>query len=256
MNESINTWLQFQLSWGGVDNFLMSGECIPFDYTWPGIERIVDVLRNDPDTQITSGSKGDALDTTNIAESFKKLSVTDALRSRFSMVHYKLQNFYDSGQLLDGFEKRVMEPWTCALRVAGFTWTRCYPILFISGPQCATNYHMDFSHVLAWQIHGTKMFSSLRDPERWAPLEMRIHSNGVKKPREIAADDVIAHKMTPGTVLWNAFLTPHWVEASDQVACSLNISHGGLRYQGKLCLHEEEIEQWQQDHPNEKKLLF
>ena len=100
-----------------------------------------------------------------------------------------------------------MEPWQHALKSAGFTWTRCYPILFISGPNCATNYHMDYSHVLAWQLYGTKRFSGLKDPERFAPLETRIHSAGITKPDAIQDDDVLSYDLKPGDVLWNAFLT-------------------------------------------------
>jgi hypothetical protein len=142
-----------------------------------------------------------------------------------------------------------------ALSSAGFTWTRCYPIIFISGPQCATNYHMDYSHVLAWQIYGTKIFTGLKDPDRWAPLETRIHSKGVLRPEGITVDDGLTYEMTPGTVLWNTFLTPHWVEASDKIACSINISHGGLCYQGKYYRHEEEVKQWQHEHPDEEEVL-
>lgn len=255
MHKTINTWQQFQKSWDGVLNFLLEGECVPFSYTMPPIEHIIDELRADSEVRITSGAKSDTLDLTDIAESFRRLPIEEALRSPFALAHFKLEKFYGRGQLLDGFEEQVMEPWKRALSTAGFTWRRCYPIIFISGPRRATNYHLDYSHVLAWQIHGTKTFSGFRDPDRWAPLETRIHSKGVRRPEGITADDELSYEMTPGTVLWNAFLTPHWVEASDKVACSVNISHGGLRYKGKLCRHEEEVEQWQRDHPYEEKVL-
>jgi hypothetical protein len=256
MNKTISTWQQFQESWDGVLNFLMKCECVPFSYSLPSIERIIDELRYDSETRITPGVKGNALELTDIAESFRRLPLEEAVKATFSLAHFKLQKFYGRGQLLEGFEEHVMEPWKRSLSEAGFTWTRCYPILFISGPQCASNYHLDYSHVLAWQTHGTKIFSGLQDPDRWAPLETRVHCKGVKRPEGITVDDVLAYEMTPGTVLWNTFLTPHWVEASDKIACSINISHGGLRYRGRLCRHEEEVEQWQRDHPDEEKVLF
>ncbi|MCZ8510879.1 hypothetical protein O9H85_00170 [Paenibacillus filicis] len=255
MKKTISTWQQFQESWEGVINFLMDGECIPFSYSMPSIEHIVDELRYDPETRITIGTKGKSLDLRDVAESVRRLSIEEALHSPFAMAHFKLQKFYNPGKLLDGFEEDVMEPWKRALKSAGFTWTRCYPILFISGPQCATNYHMDYSHVLAWQIYGTKLFTGLKDPDRWAPLETRIHCKGVQRPEGITEEDELTYVMTPGTVLWNTFLTPHWVEASDKIACSINISHGGLSYRGKLCRHEDELKLWQLEHPDEEEVL-
>ena len=51
------------------------------------------------------------------------------------------------------------------------------------------------------------------------------------------------------SVLFNKLLTPHWVEAvGEEVAVSLNISHGGLRLRGELCRNERELEAWRGDH--------
>ena len=50
-------------------------------------------------------------------------------------------------------------------------------------------------------------------------------------------------------MLFNKLLTPHWVEAvGEEVAVSLNISHGGLRLRGELCRNERELEAWRGDH--------
>ncbi len=256
MHKTVSTWQQFQQSWDGVLNFLLDGECIPFSYNMPSMERIVDTLRSDPETRITPGVKSNTLELADITESFRQLPLDEAVHASFALAHFKLQKFFGPGQLLEGFEEQVMEPWMQALREAGFTWTRCYPILFMSGPRCATNYHMDYSQVMAWQTHGTKLFSGLKDPERWAPLETRIHAKGIQRPEGITEADELTYTMTTGTCLWNTFLTPHWVEASEQAACSINISHGGLRYQGKLCRHEQEVADWQQNHPDKSRILF
>lgn len=242
MKHTVNTWSEFREKWDGVINFLMGGECVPFSFEMPPIERVVDEVRRDADARIWRGAKGEELDRVDIAEQFRRLPIEQAVHSSFQMSHFKLESFYGTGQLLHGFEEQVMEPWRQALSEAGFTWTRCYPILFVSGPHAATNYHMDMSHVLAWQVHGTKVFSGLKDPVRWAPLEARINSSsGTRRPDGIVEADVLAYTMTPGTVLWNCFLTPHWVEASDSIAYSINISHRGLALNGQLCRHEEEL---------------
>jgi hypothetical protein len=52
--------------------------------------------------------------------------------------------------------------------------------------------------------------------------------------------------MKPGDVLWNALLTPHWVNATSEPALSLNFSLRGLRRNGKLCRHEQEFLDWQE----------
>ena len=251
-HKAITTWDEFRQHWDGVLNFTMKGECVPFAFEMPAIETVIDVIRRDSDARIWRGAKGDSLDKTDIAEAFRKLPIEEALHAQFQMSHFKLHNFYGKQQLFHGFVEQVIEPWQQALKAAGFSWTRCYPILFISGPNCATNYHMDYSHVLAWQLYGTKRFSGLKDPERFAPLETRIHAAGIRKPDTIQDEDILTYELQAGDVLWNAFLTPHWVEASDAVTYSINLSHGGLRLNGKLCRHEQELEEWRLAHPEDR----
>jgi hypothetical protein len=173
------------------------------------------------------------------------------MKQPFAMGNYRLGEFDAPGKFLHGFEKRVLDPWRAALAAHGFTFERCYPIIFLGGPGYATNYHMDFSHVLAWQVYGVKRFCGLRDPDRWAPREMRVlYRAGIfEKPPEITEADALCYEMKPGDVLWNTILTPHWVEASDSVAMSINISHGGIRLHGKLCPVEQELDNFRAKHP-------
>lgn len=254
MHRTVSTWTEFNAHWNGLHNFLMEGQCVPFDYAMPPIEKVLAVVRDDKDANISSGVKGDSLDLESQAEQFRGLPLEEALKGKFGLAHYRLKNFYGPGQLLEGFQEQVMEPWQNALRQAGFTWTRCYPILFASGAGCATNYHLDYSHVVAWQVSGTKRFSGLTEPDKWVTLEERIHCGGLKMPEGITPTDTLSYDMTPGTVLWNCLLTPHWVEAGDEPSYSINISHGGLRLHGELAPHEQELEQWRIDHPDESKI--
>jgi hypothetical protein len=254
MHRTVSSWPDFQRHWDGVINFLLSADCVPFSFTMPAVEEVIDIIRRDDDARIWRGAKGQTLDKTDIADAFRKLPLAETVDAHFQMSHFKLDKFYGQGQLFEGFEEQVLKPWQEALTAAGFSWTRCYPILFISGPGCATNYHLDYSHVLAWQRHGSKRFVGLKDPERWAPLATRLHAAGVHKPAGISEEDVLSYEMQAGDVLWNCFLTPHWVEASAEVSYSINLSHGGLRFQGKLCRHEQELEDWRQAHPEEQEL--
>lgn len=245
LHRTVSTWADLCQCWNGAHNFLMTGDCVPFAFEMPPIEQVIDEIRRDPDARILPGAKGDSLNLTDISEDFRKVPIADTLHMQFQMSHSKLQNFYGPGQLFHGFEEQVMDPWRHALAAAGFTWTRCYPIIFISGPGAATNYHMDRSHVIAWQRYGVKRFTGLKDPDRWAPFEERMLPGGVmKRPLELTDEDALVYEMHPGDVLWNVLLTPHWVEATDHVTYSLNLSHGGLRLNNQLCRNEQELEDW------------
>jgi hypothetical protein len=236
----------------------MAGECVPFSFEMPALARIVEEVRGDEQARISSGKKGRALELGDTSAQFRALPIERALESPFSLGHFHLSNFDKPGGFLFGFKDRVLDPWQAALRDAGFTWERCYPILFISGPQCATNYHMDFSHVVAWQIHGHKRFCGLKSPGRWAPWQTRVtYSPGnFSKPEALTAADALPYEMAPGDVLWNALLTPHWVEASDEAAMSINISHGGLRLNGRLCPFERELEEYRAAYPESAPAKF
>lgn len=244
MQRTIDTWSEFRDRWAGPHNFLIAGACVPFAFEMPTIAQVVDELRRDELVSIGSGAKGDRLDKADHAAAFRALPIDRAIDSPFSLAHYKLSRFDAPGKFLHGFKQRVLDPWQAALARHGFTWTRCYPIIFITGPGCATNYHMDYSHVLAWQIHGTKQFCGLREPDRWAPRESRVTYDPSKfaQPTNLDCRDAICYDMNPGAVLWNILLTPHWVEAGSTAAMSVNISHGGLRCHGRLSPNEFELE--------------
>ena len=174
----------------------------------------------------------------------RRQRLDDMLAGEFGVAHFKLPSFYGAGQFLHGFEDRVMAPWRDALSAHGFTWERCYPIIFVSGRNSATNYHMDYSHVIAWQIHGSKRFCGLVDPAAWTTSQQRVTYNpdSFERPADLTDDDFLCYDMPPGAVLWNALLTPHSVTAADdRVAMSVNISHGGLRLNGELCHFAQEL---------------
>ncbi len=249
---TVRTWSEFQHHWAGIHNFQMAGDCVPFDFEVPPLERVISELREDEMARITSGARGKRSQLEDIAAEFRAKPLAEAMAGPFALAHFKLSRFDAPGKFLHGFERRVLDPWRTALREAGFTFDRCYPIIFISGKNCATNYHMDLSHVVAWQIYGKKRFCGLQDPRRWAPYELRMNCKGpeVSLPDALTDADTLCYAMSPGAVVWNAMLTPHWVEAGNEVAMSINFSHGGLRYQGQLCPHEQEHVDYQAAHPD------
>lgn len=118
------------------------------------------------------------------------------------------------GGFLEGFDAKVLEPWKQNLRDGGFEFDRCLPYIFISGARDVGSFHHDVSHVVAWQIEGTKRFCGLRQPSRLHPeSQRRKHGQTVAPPKGLRETDVLAVEMPAGTVLFNQLLTPHWVRS-------------------------------------------
>lgn len=241
--QTVGEWTDFNARWDGIENFRMAGECVPFEIDLPPLDRIIEEVRLDEKVIIGSGVKGNRMPLEDCKAQFLARPVAEAMESSFSITHYELARFDKPGSFFHGGFKAIMEPWTSALRREGFTWDRCNPLMFISGIGCATNYHMDYSQVLACQVYGAKRFCGTRDPERWAPKEVRFTYDPEKvcRPEDITDEDATCYLMEPKDVLWNTLLTPHWVDAGDRVALSVNISHGGLRRHGRLCKNEQEL---------------
>lgn len=253
MHRTVSDFDGFARNWDGPLNFRISAEMIDFDWTPPPLDQAIEELRRDEMVVLRSGTPGDRLNLNPVPiEAFRAMPIETVMETPFSIAHFDLARFDAPGRCLDGFGAQVLEPWRAALGSAGFTMDRCYPIAFLSGRGCATNYHMDLSHVLAWQIHGVKRFCGLRDPDRWADKETRLTYDPrvFARPEAIRAEDALCYEMRPGDRLWNALLTPHWVEAVDGVAMSFNISHGGLRNDGRLSRNEAELEAYRARHPD------
>ena len=258
MEKCINTWRQLKKNWSGVDNFLMANECAPFKFPFPSLQEIIEEVRQDPYARAYIGTKGKSMSVENVIEHFRSLSLAKVMKTTFTLAHSKLSQFDHKGGFLYRFNETVLAPWEDLLRVNEFTWDRCYPIIFISGINSATNYHMDFSHVVAWQTHGRKRFCGLQDPEKWAPKEIRLTNKAGKLtwPDELSSDDRLCYDMDAGEVLWNRLLTPHMVETTDQPAMSINFSHGGLRLDGELSSFEAEVEVSRQLDPQNAPQAF
>ena len=242
MHRTVSTWEGFRELWAGPLNLRMEGECRLPDYALPPLDDVIDQLRRDPDTRIWRGSPGNSLDKTDISDQFRRLPHDEAMRSGFQISHFKLTKFYEPGKMLCGFEDQCLLPWLCWLEEVGFTYERYYPIIFVSGCRCCTNFHVDPTNVLAWQIYGNKTWHGAKDPERWAPHETRMNWRNTSRPPGMKPEHLLAHEMGPGDMLWNAMLTPHWVDGGiGEPGMSINIAIDGLRLSGQLCSHEQEL---------------
>lgn len=279
-----DTWAQFEdlIYSNNPTNFLLGGECARvFDkgnFDYPSLPELVDALRRMPNTRILPGrtprrknsTPFSSLETTSaghhlnaplgdeesFAAKFRSLPLDEALLQPFSMALFELEPLMAKGGLLEGWDSKVLNRWRESLRDAGWEFDRCYPILFISGPNDIGSFHHDVSHVVAVQLHGCKRFCGFREPRRWHTLAERCKlGSTVVMPNGLCEDDVLAVHMTPdsNSVLMNQLLTPHWVQNpnSGSASASLNISHGGLRYRARsLCQHERELEEFKASNPD------
>ena len=130
-------------------NVVLTAECLTSwtEFTFPPAARIVDELRQHEEARITRGVPGDTMDLYGpdaeaFADSFRSRPLDEVLREPFALAHFHLSPFDVPGGCLEGFADSVLTPWQERLAEAGFTWERCYPILFISGVGAATNYHV------------------------------------------------------------------------------------------------------------------
>jgi hypothetical protein len=248
----VANWPDFQSRWSGLHNFLMQGELTdPFAFDLPPLEQIVDEVRASKNAVIRSGVKQAAFDQTDVPEA-RTMPLAKLLSRPFILAHFALRDHMSGkGQAFEGLQEQWVEPWKKRLQDNGFTFDNVFSIVFISGPHSATNYHMDYTHQLAWQRYGTKHFHGLRDPDRWTTRELRgkCELAGMAKPAAVTDDDVYSIVQPPGTTLWNALTTPHWVETFDQPALTLTLVHSNLRLNGRLCPHGEELLAWRAEQP-------
>ena len=251
-HRTIANWEQFRQHWGGLHNFLLGGDLTAdFDYPLPPLERIIDEVRQAPEAIVRSGVKGDAFDLTDMKGPFQRLPLAEALQRRFVLAHFRLHpQLSGRGQVFEGIEERWVEPWRQKLHRHGFEFKSVFAILFASGPNSASNYHLDLTHQLAWQRYGTKHFTGLIDPDRWTTLEQRGRCQlaGTVKPPGITAHDVDSIAQPPASCLWNAHTTPHWVETFDQCAVTLTLVHEELRMDGQLCPHAAACARWRTEN--------
>jgi ribosomal protein L16 Arg81 hydroxylase len=113
----------------------------------------------------------------------------------------------------------------------GLRWQHAFPILFLSGPGCSTNYHWDPDDVFFIMLSGHKTFSALNEPHRWLTPELldayqkdpNDLTNRVRPPG-LRQGDVRSFEVFPGDALWNPRHAPHLVDADDEAAFSLSIA--------------------------------
>ena len=104
-------WAQVAANFHTEQNFVLEGECSPAagaaaGFHFPSAAAIVDALRQDPDTRISTGVPKSALDlgtdadTRAFATALCNAPLEEVLRTRFALAHFKLETFDVPGGLL------------------------------------------------------------------------------------------------------------------------------------------------------------
>lgn len=256
LQRTAHTPTEFLQNLQQTQNFLIAPECIHFAMDFPPVEEVIDILRRDEATSIRSPQEIAKDQNRALTEWVRTAPLEQVIEEgAFGLSNFELNHFYGPGQFLHELQDQVMIPWRTFLSQHGYTWQRCAPYIFISTKGISSTYHADYSHVMAWQLDGTKTFNGFLDPEKYGPIDHIIIKGNAPRSTEIAPhdeDDLLSYVMQPGDLLWNQILTPHWVTAgADKAAFSLNISHGGLRHRGHFLANEVPLRKRWQDHPEE-----
>ncbi|MEU3096483.1 hypothetical protein ABZ690_17200 [Streptomyces sp. NPDC006967] len=248
--EVVATGTRFVERWRRAPNFPISSALFRPEFRFPDALEVLDFLRKDDRTRVTLlGEESQAIRTARTL-AFRNAPLEEVAAWPFRLVHFDLHRFY--GSFLQGFQEQVMIPWRVLLSSLGFTWQRCYPILFMSSQGCSSTYHVDNSHGLVWQVEGTKRFHSFHEAQRFAPVEAAVQGRITsERPPPYEPEDLHHMLMAPGDLLWNHILTPHWVTAESPLTVSVNISHGGLTHQGRLAEREVALRRHWDEHPAE-----
>ena len=203
------------------------GEVFPFELTPPALSQVVEEARNHPQTRIARGRRGDRLAQSleDVEVDFKALPLEEAVCAPIHLSLFELGSLCEGDGALATVVEQVYLPLTVLWREQGLSWQKVYPILFLSGPGCSTNYHWDPSSVLIVQLYGRKRFHSLKDPLRWCPDEVADQGReAMVRPEELAVEDILTGELGPGDAVWSPCRAPHWVDAYDETAFTLSIA--------------------------------
>lgn len=209
------------------------GEVFPFRCKEPSLRDVVAQAREEPQARIATGTRGNALVEClrDYREEFCRLPLEEALHAPVHLTLFDLGRLRKPGGALYSVIEQLYRPLLQLWSEHGLRWKRVYPILFLSGPGCSTNYHWDPSDVFFIMLSGRKRFYALNNPRRWLTPELlkasqeNPHdlSNRVR-PAGICEEYIRCFDMAPGDALWSPCLAPHWVDAADETAFSLSIA--------------------------------
>ena len=225
--ESLTSFAQFKEVLQGKVAHRAQGEVFPYEFAPPDLLQVVEEARNHPKTRIARGTRGDRLQQTLQSGDggFKALPLAKAVHAPIHLSLFELGPLRAEGGALAGVVEQVYLPLAELWQAWGLSWQKVYPILFLSGPGCSTNYHWDPSSVLIVQLYGRKRFHSLKDPLRWCPDEVADQGQpAMVRPEGLTDEDILTCELGPGDAVWSPCRAPHWVDAYDEPAFTLSIA--------------------------------
>ena len=223
----ITTFDQFHKVLPDSIAYLVNGEVFPFTVPKPNPVQVIEQARNDPKTRITKGVRGDRIFLTlqEPDTDFRTLPLAESLKTPIHLSLFDLGPMRESDGALAEVIRKVYLPLTQLWKSHGLRWQKVYPILFLSGPNCSTNYHWDPSSVLIVQLHGRKRFHSLKSPEYWCSDDVLEQKHeAMVRPTGLSEDDILIYELEPGKAIWSPCKAPHWLDAYDETAFTLSIA--------------------------------
>jgi len=205
----------------------VEGEVFPFEVPRPNLCQVVEQARQHPKIRILSGERGDCIALTfqPPAIEFPKLPLSEAVKMPIHLSLFELGPLRETDGALAEVIQEVYLPLIQLWRTHHVSWQKVYPILFLSGPNCSTNYHWDPSSVLIVQLHGRKRFHSLKEAGRWCSPEVLAQQHaGMVKPANLSDKDILVYELEPGDAVWSPCRAPHWLDAYDETAFTLSIA--------------------------------
>ena len=251
LQRTVSTAAGFLQSWDSRINFIVTDECVPFAFSFPSTEIIVERLLEEESTTAITGEARSTGDRQNVVEDFRGMSLSDLAGQSFQLRFPDVTALDGSGGIFEGFNEQVLIPWKQYLLETEFEWDRCYALARVSGPDTHTGYHMDRSNVLFWNVSGRKVFHGFAEPDRWVPIEQSTDKRTSQiMPENLREGDLLSYEVGDNELLWNHLQTPHWVDAPE-LTFGINFSHGGLRHKGRLCRYEQFLYDHSGKNPNE-----
>ena len=205
----------------------VNGEVFPYRFEPPDLVETVEQVRHHPKVRVAKGERGDRLSKSmaEYEDDFREMPLEDAIHAPISLSIFQLESLREPGGALADVIESVYLPLAEIWSEQGLKWKRVYPILFLSGPGCSTNYHWDPSSVLIVQLYGHKRYHSLKEPGRWCPEEVLEQGHdAMVKPEELSTEDILTFDLHPGDAVWSPNRQPHWVDAFDETAFTLSIA--------------------------------
>jgi hypothetical protein len=225
--DHIETFDEFAAALSSPVAHTVGGAVFPFPVPQPALARIVDESRRQPQARIAGGLRGDRINQTleKSGDDFAAMPLEAATQAPVHISLFDLGDLRLPGGALHQVVQEVYLPLAELWRTNSLVWQKVYPILFLSGPGCSTNYHWDPSSVLVIQLSGRKRFHSLRHPLKWCPADVADQGlDAMIKPSDLPTNEVLYCDLEPGDAVWSPCRAPHWVDADDATAFSLSIA--------------------------------